>query len=79
MANRLDKIKFTQLFGKEVDVYGYQEVDENGDLVNIYYEDGEQIDMYANHEFEFVKTLGKINDSDDFWDLLEQDGVVVNI
>ncbi|MBY9078772.1 hypothetical protein KIH86_28160 [Paenibacillus sp. HN-1] len=77
--NSVDKIKFTLLFGQapEAKCYGYMELNQDGNMIALYNSYGEEIDMYGGHEFIRVRTLGQFDDEDrdNFYDLLESDGV----
>lgn len=70
MANRLDLIKFTRLHGKAVNLFGLQEVDENGNLIHLFDHEADQLNGYSQATFEFVRTLGEMEDADDFWNLV---------
>lgn len=70
MANRLDLIKFTNLHGKSVNQFGLQEVDSKGNLVRLYDNEADQLNGHPKAEFKFVRTLGTMDDSDDFWNLV---------
>ncbi|MNB72210.1 hypothetical protein D3C75_187940 [compost metagenome] len=77
--NSVDKIRFTLLFGQAPDAkcYGYMELNQDGNMIALYNSYGEEIDMYGGHEFIRVRTLGQFDDEDrdNFYDLLENDGV----
>ncbi|MNM40558.1 hypothetical protein D3C81_513590 [compost metagenome] len=77
--NSVDKIRFTLLFGQAPDAkcYGYMELNQDGNMIALYNSYGEEIDMYGGHEFIKVRTLGQFDDEDrdNFYDLLENDGV----
>ncbi len=46
-------------------------------MIALYNRYGEEIDMYGQHEFVRIRTLGKCDDEDrdHFYSLLESDGV----
>ncbi|MCE3199084.1 hypothetical protein [Paenibacillus sonchi] len=77
--NSIDKIRFILLYGKEPETkcYGYMELNREGNMIALYNRYGEEIDMYSGHEFVRVRTLGKFDDEDrdNFYSLLESDGV----
>ena len=70
MANRLDLIRFTNLHGKPVNQFGLQEVTDSGKLVRLYDSEADQLNGHPKASFEFVRTLGTMDDSDDFWNLV---------
>lgn len=70
MTNRLDLIKFTNLNGNAVNSFGLQEVSAGGELLRLYDNEADQLSGHPKAEFEFVRTLGTIDDSDDFWNLV---------
>lgn len=70
MANRLDLIKFTNLNGKPANSFGLQEVSESGKLVRLYDNEADQLNGHPQANFDFVRTLGTIDDADDFWSLV---------
>jgi hypothetical protein len=70
MANRLDLIKFTNLHGKPANSFGLQEVDEDGNLVHLFDHEADQLNGHPKANFQFVRTLGEMDDSDDFWNLI---------
>jgi len=70
MATRLDLIRFTQLNGKPANSFGLQEVNKSGQLVRLYDHEADQLNGHPKAEFEFVRTLGTVDDSDDFWSLV---------
>lgn len=69
---RLDLIKFTHLNGQQVNKFGLQEVGEDGKLLNLYDDEADQLTNFPQAKFEFVRTLGNIEDSDDFWQLVAE-------
>ncbi|WP_040950954.1 hypothetical protein [Gorillibacterium massiliense] len=73
------KIRFTLLYGEapEAKCYGYMELNQNGNMIALYNSYGDEIDMYGGHEFVRERTLGKFDneDRDNFYNLLESDGV----
>lgn len=71
-TTRLDLIKFTSLHGKPVNQFGLQEVDEDGNLVNLFDHEADQLNGHPQANFEFVRTLGLMADSDDFWNLVAE-------
>ncbi|REK75168.1 hypothetical protein [Paenibacillus paeoniae] len=77
--HRVDKIKFVLFFGKPLEepCYGYMEMNSDGQLIALFNKHGEELDMNGGHEVIKVKTLGKFDneDRDNFYDLLESDGV----
>lgn len=77
--NRVDKIRFILLYGEtpEVKCYGYMELNQDGNMIALYNSYGEEIEMCGGHEFVRVRTLGEFDseDRDNFYDLLEGDGV----
>ncbi|WP_058300653.1 hypothetical protein [Gorillibacterium timonense] len=77
--NKVDKIRFTLLYGEapEANGYGYMELNQDGHMIALYNRFGEEIDIYGGHEFVRVRTLGKFDDEDrdNFYSLLEGDGV----
>lgn len=77
--NRVDKIRFTLLYSEtpEANCYGYMELNQDGHMIALYNKHGEEIDMYGGHEFVRVQVLGKFDneDRDNFYSLLESDGV----
>ncbi|QQZ63552.1 hypothetical protein JI735_14500 [Paenibacillus sonchi] len=77
--NSIDKIRFILLYGNEPEIkcYGYMELNQEGNMIALYNRYGEEIDMYGGHEFVRVRTLGKFDDEDrdNFYSLLESDGV----
>ncbi|GKS13418.1 hypothetical protein YDYSY3_44180 [Paenibacillus chitinolyticus] len=77
--NSVDKISFLLLYGEvpEAKCYGYMELNQDGDMIALYNGYGEEIDMYGVHEFVRVRSLGKFDDEDrdNFYSLLESDGV----
>jgi hypothetical protein len=70
MTTRLDLIKFTNLHGKPANSFGLQEVDSNGNLLHLYDHEADQLNGHPKASFEFVRTLGTMDDSDDFWNLV---------
>lgn len=70
MANRLDLIKFTLLGGKSANAFGLQEVDKKGTLIRLFDHEANQFDRLPKAKFEFIRTLGEINDAEDFWNLV---------
>lgn len=70
MANRLDLIKFTNLHGKNVNQFGLQEVGKHGNLVRLFDHEADQLNGHPKAKFKFVRTLGTMDDSDDFWNLV---------
>lgn len=77
--NSVDKIKFLLFFGEapETICYGYLELNRDGNMIALYNNWGEEIDMFGGHEFVRVRPLGKFDDEDrdNFYSLLESDGV----
>lgn len=71
MATRLDLIRFTELHGKPVNSFGLQEVDEDGGLVNLFDNEADQLNGHPKATFEFVRTLGEMDEADDFWSLID--------
>lgn len=69
---RLDLIKFTTRDGKPCKEYGLQEVSEDGKLLRLYDNEADQFSSYPNASFKFVRTLGTMDDSDDFWNLVAE-------
>lgn len=72
MPNRLDLIQFTRLHGEAVNSFGLQEVDEDGNLVNLFDHEADQLNGYPQATFKFVRTLGELRDNDDFWHLVDE-------
>lgn len=70
MGNRLDLIRFTNLHGRPVNSFGLQEVDANDNLVHLFDHEADQLNGHPKANFEFVRTLGTMDDSDDFWNLV---------
>lgn len=70
MATRLDLIQFTSLHGKPVNQFGLQEVGEDGELINLFDHEADQLNSHPQAEFAFIRTLGEMDDSDDFWNLI---------
>lgn len=71
---RLDLIRFTTLHGRPCNRYGLQEVEDEEDrLLRLYDDHADQLLGFPKSTFEFVRTLGEIDedDSDTFWELLE--------
>ncbi|ANY66041.1 hypothetical protein BBD42_05885 [Paenibacillus sp. BIHB 4019] len=77
--NRVDKIRFTLLYNEtpEASCYGYMELNRDGHMIALYNKYGEEIDMHGGHEFVRIRVLGKFDDEDrdNFYSLLESDGV----
>ncbi|MCP3806624.1 hypothetical protein ACYCSE_08915 [Paenibacillus sp. SEL1] len=77
--HRVVKIKFMLFYGEapEAKCYGYMELNQDGNMIALYNRYGEEIDMYGQHEFVKIRTLGKFDneDRDNFYSLLESDGV----
>ena len=77
--NRLDKIRFSLFYGEPAgeSCYGYMELDRDGNMIALYNKHGEEIAMYGGHEFVRERSLGKFDDRDrdNFYSLLESDGV----
>lgn len=77
--NSVDKIKFLIFYGKALEAacYGYLELNQDGHMVALYNSFGEEIDMFGGHEFVRVGALGRFDneDRDNFYSLLESDGV----
>lgn len=67
---RLDLIQFESLGGRPNTSFGLQEVGENGELVNLFNHEADQLNRPIA-TWSFVRTLGEMEDSDDFWNLLE--------
>lgn len=77
--NRVDKIRFILLYNKapEANGFGYMELNQDGHMIALYNSYGEEIDMNGGHEFVRIRILGKFDDEDrdNFYSLLESDGV----
>lgn len=77
--HKVIKVRFTLFYGKapEATCYGYMELNQHGHLIALYNGYGEEIDMYGGHEYVKVRGLGKFDDQDrdNFYSLLESDGV----
>ncbi|MNI60463.1 hypothetical protein D3C76_154080 [compost metagenome] len=77
--HKVVKIRFTLFFGEapEEKCYGYMELNHAGNMIALYNKYGEEIDMYGGHEYVRVHILGKFDDEDrdNFYSLLESDGV----
>ncbi|MFF2089874.1 hypothetical protein [Paenibacillus sp. NPDC058174] len=77
--NSVDKIRFLLFYGEapEAACYGYMELNRDGNMIALYNSYGEEIDMFGGHEFVRVRALGKFDneDRDNFYSLLESDGV----
>ncbi|MEO3945800.1 hypothetical protein [Gorillibacterium sp. CAU 1737] len=77
--HRVIKIRYTLFYGgePEANANGYMELNAEGHLIALFNQHGEEIDLYGGHEYVKVRTLGTFNndDRDDFYSLLESDGV----
>ncbi|MDF2836430.1 MAG: hypothetical protein K0Q63_2070 [Paenibacillus sp.] len=77
--HKVIKIRFTLYFGEMpgADCFGYAELNGDGHKIGLYNGYGEEIDMFGAHEYVKVRSLGKFDndDRDDFYSLLESDGV----
>lgn len=71
MTTRLDLIQFETLHGEPCTEYGLQEVDEYGHLVALYDQEADQLN-HPNANWTFVRVLGDVDDTDDFWRLVEE-------
>ena len=71
MTTRLDLIKFKRLHGKPCTEYGLQEVDEKGKLLRLYNNEADQLG-FPVATFAFIRTLGTMEDNDDFWNLIAE-------
>lgn len=72
MTTRLDLIEFTRIDGKPCRKYGLQEVDRNGKLLNLFNDEADQLPRFPNATFAYLRTLGEMEDSDDFWNLVAE-------
>ena len=77
--NSVDKIQFLLFYGEvpEATCYGYMEINQDANMIALYNSYGEEIDLFGGHEMIKVRTLGKFDDEDrdNFYSLLESDGV----
>ncbi|MEK4325481.1 hypothetical protein MKX70_06360 [Paenibacillus sp. FSL R7-0312] len=77
--NSVDIIRFVVLYGQkpEHESYGYMELNQEGHMIALYNNFGEELDLYGGHELVRVRTLGQFDDEDrdNFYSLLESDGV----
>lgn len=74
MGTYLRKIRFLDADGNCTNEYGYQETPTrySSELVNLYDENGDQLDKSVNRKWELCPFDGLyLEDSDEFWDVIE--------
>jgi hypothetical protein len=81
-VNTLSKIKFDGDSKSYAGQIGFQETDDDGNLLHLYDEEGDQLDSgngnFPSASWDMVETVGSYDDDDmdEFWNLIAQHGKV---
>lgn len=80
--NTLSKIKFNADSKSNAGQVGFQETDEDNNLLHLYDEEGDQLDggngYFPNATWELIEEVGNYDDgdTDEFWNLIAAHGKV---